>query len=106
MPAVARVGDTVNTGHGCDTTTTIYATGGARDVYINGLLAATEGSQLAPHNITNPAPPPAPPCVPHPGQKVNTGSSKVYVNGKKLARVGDSADQGQISKGSDNVFAN
>lgn len=107
MPGVARVGDTVNTGHGCDATTTILATGSSSNVYVNGLRAALQGTELAPHNITNPAPvPPNPPCISHPGQKVNSGSSKVYVNGKQLARVGDSADLGSISKGSTNVFAN
>lgn len=107
MPGVARVGDTVNTGHGCDTTTTILATGSSPDVYVNGMRAALQGTQLASHNITNPAPvPPNPPCIPHTGQKVNVGSSNVFVNGKQLARVGDSADLGSISKGSENVFAN
>lgn len=107
MPAVARVGDTVNTGHGCDTTTTILSTGSATNVYINGRLAALEGSQLAPHQITNPSQSPgSPPCIGHPGQKVNVGSSTVRVNGRRLARVGDSADLGQISQGSSNVFAN
>jgi uncharacterized Zn-binding protein involved in type VI secretion len=105
MPAAARVGDTVNTGHGCDTTTTILATGAASSVYINGLLAATQGADLALHQLPNPGTPP-PACVPHPGQKVNIGSSTVRVNGKSLARVGDSADLGSIRDGSSNVFAN
>jgi len=108
MPAVARVGDTVNTGHGCDTTTTILAVGSANNVYAEGLLVALQGSSLAPHNITNPAQPqpPNPPCIPHPAQKVNIGSSTVRVNGRAIARVGDSADLGNVSRGASTVFAN
>ena len=107
MPGVARVGDTVNTGHGCDTTTTIANAGSASNVYINGRLAALKDTQLNSHNITNPAQPqpPNPPCIPHPGQKVNVGSAKVLVNGRSLARVGDSADLGQITSGSSDVLA-
>ena len=107
MPAVARVGDTVNTGHGCDTTTTILAVGSANNVYAEGLLVALQGSSLAPHTITNPAPsPPNPPCIGHPGQKVNIGSSTVRVNGRPIARVGDSADLGRVARGASTVFAN
>jgi uncharacterized Zn-binding protein involved in type VI secretion len=104
MPAVARRGDTVNTGHGCDTTTTIIE--GSSDVIIQGSGAAYQGAALAPHTITNPASPPIPPCIGHPGQKVNVGSSTVRVNGKPLARVGDSADLGSIAAGATTVLAN
>jgi len=105
MPGVARVGDTVNTGHRCDTTTTISTLGSATNVFINGKLAALKDTQLSPHTITNPASPPIPPCIPHLGQKVNIGSTKVFVNGRPLARIGDSADLGQISTGSQDVLA-
>ena len=97
MPAAARQGDTVNTGHGCDGTTTIQGPC-SPNVNIGGKPAARMGDLLAAHQITNPAPsPPNPPCIPHPGQKINAGSSTVLINGLKAARVGDSADSGSIS---------
>lgn len=104
MPAAARRGDRVNTGHGCDTTTTIIE--GSSNVFINGQAATYQGAALAEHTITNPAPvPPNPPCISHPGQRVNVGSATVRVNGRSLARVGDSADLGNISSGASSVFA-
>ena len=103
MPGCARVNDTINTGHGCDTTATIV--NGSNNVFVNGRSATFEGADISSHQITNPAPPPAPTCIPHPGQKVNVGSETVKVNGKKMARIGDSADLGSVTGGSTNVFA-
>lgn len=103
MPGCARVNDTINTGHGCDTTATIVV--GSNNVKVNGRSATFRGADISSHQITNPAPPPAPPCIPHPGQKVNVGSSTVKVNGKPMARIGDSADLGSVTGGSTNVFA-
>tara|TARA_Y100000004_G_C8889374_1_gene401260 strand:- start:607 stop:924 length:318 start_codon:yes stop_codon:yes gene_type:complete len=103
MPGCARVNDTINTGHGCDTTATIIV--GSNNVFVNGRSATFQGADISSHTITNPAPPPAPPCIPHPGQKVNRGSSTVKVNGKAMARIGDSADLGSVTGGSTNVFA-
>lgn len=105
MPAVARRGDTVNTGHGCSATTTIVE--GSSNVLIEGSGATFQGAALANHTITNPSQAPgSPPCIGHPGQKVNSGSGSVIVNGKRLARVGDSADLGSIANGASKVFAN
>lgn len=102
MPAAARKGDKVNTAHGCDTITTIIE--GSLNVFIEGSAAAYQGALLAPHTITNPAPPPAPTCIPHLAQKVNIGSTTVKVNNKPLARIGDSADLGTITSGAKNVL--
>ena len=101
MPGIARQNDTVTTGHGCDTTTTIQQA--SPDVRINGRGAAYAGAALTSHTITNPAPPPAPPCIVHSAQ-VNAGYGRVLVNGRPIARVGDSADLGQISSGSGDVL--
>ena len=101
MRGVARQNDTVATGHGCDTTTTIQE--GSPNVRINGRGAAYANAALAAHTITNPAPPPAPPCIGHTA-KVNAGYGSVLVNGRPIARVGDSADLGQISTGSADVL--
>lgn len=101
MPGIARQGDNVITGHGCDTTTTIQQ--GSPNVRINGRGAAYAGAALASHTITNPAPAPAPPCIPHSAQ-VNAGYGRVLVNGKPIARYGDSADAGTISSSSGDVL--
>ena len=104
MPGCARVNDTINTGHGCDTTATIIV--GSNNVFVNGRSATFQGADISSHTITNPAPvPPNPPCIAHPGQKVNRGSTTVKVNGKPMARKGDSADLGSVTGGSINVFA-
>ena len=103
MGRCARVNDTISTGHGCDTTATIVV--GSNNVFVNGRSATFQGADISTHTITNPAPPPAPPCIAHPGQKVNVGSATVRVNGLPMARVGDSADLGSVTGRSLNVFA-
>ena len=96
--SAARVGDPVNTGHLCDTTTNIAE--GSPNVFIEGQSADYAGSALKPHLILA-----VDKCVPHIGTKVNSGSSKVFVNGKNLARVTDSADFGFITRGASTVFS-
>ena len=98
---IARQGDTVATGHGCDTVTTILE--GESTVIVEGQPVAHRSSPLAPHTITNPAL--IPPCIPHPNQIVNVGSETVLVGGLGIARFGDSADQGTITSGARTVIA-
>ena len=112
MPGVARVGDYINTGHLCDNTATISSTNAATNVYINGKLAALQGTQISPHTIESQrgVAPPGPPtnpsiCIPHLNEKVYAGSTTVKVNGKSMARKGDAADEGSVTGGSANVFA-
>lgn len=97
MSAVARKGDIVNTGHGCDSTTTIAEH--SPDVFADGINVARKGDSLTVHTVPDGAS-----CVPH-TSKINVGSGTVFVNGIPLARVGDSADSGSIAKGSGTVFA-
>lgn len=100
MPAVARDGDQTTTGHGCDSVTTVTGpTGSPAKVYANGIPVECQGNPVAPHTI-----PSGPACVPH-SAVINVGSSKVFVNGIPLARIGDSTDSGEIITGSPNVFA-
>ena len=102
MPAVTRTGDATTTGHGCDTTTTVV--GPSTDVFCNSLGVERKGDPTAAHTIPNSASPPV--CVPHSGAEINAGSDKnVKVNGKLIARIGDSCDGGNITEGSSNVFA-
>ena len=99
MPAVARDNgqDTINTGHGCTSTTTTAQ--GSSSVFINGFGACRVGDSLKTHTI-----PVGNKCVPH-SSKINAGSNSVFVNGIAIARNGDYADQGSISSGSSNVYA-
>tara|TARA_B100001996_G_C18198801_1_gene415156 strand:- start:78 stop:416 length:339 start_codon:yes stop_codon:yes gene_type:complete len=97
---VARHGDTVATGHGCDVTTTISDANTSSRVICEGEPVARVGDVMSLHTINNPAIPP-PLCIPHLGAQVNVGSAKVLVGGaggyKGIARLGDSADLGAIS---------
>ena len=109
MPGVAGRGDTVATGHLCDTTTTIGA--GSPNVKVNGKPMAFNGAAISPHSIEslrgvqppgtqfNPST-----CIPH-VTTVKAGSGTVRVNGKGVARINDAADEGRITGGSINVFA-
>lgn len=96
MPGIAREGDNVITGHGCDSTTTIQQ--GSPNVRINGRGAAYAGALLVSHTIGTP-----PACVVHTAQ-VNAGYGRVLVNGRPIARFGDSADAGSISSSSGDVL--
>ena len=110
MPGVSGRGDTVATGHLCDTTTTIGV--GSPNVFVNGKPVAFRGAAISPHSIESQrgVQPPGPPsnpstCIPH-TTTVKAGSGTVRVNGVGVARIGDAADDGSITGGSGNVFAN
>ena len=98
MPAACRKGDSLSTGHICSSTTTL-TTPGQSTVFANSLLMARVSDKTVPHPF-----PPNPPCANHTAA-VNAGSSTVLVEGKALARIGDSADAGSMTSGSSNVFS-
>lgn len=99
MPSAARAEevDTITTGHGCDTEAQIKGTL-QTSVLINGIIAAVKGDEIAPHTILSGIE-----CVPH-SSIVNAGSGTVFFEGIPAARIGDSADAGEIITGSENVF--
>lgn len=100
MPEAARITDTVNTGHLCDTTTTIKGNLQS-NVYINGLLAAVKGDLLENHTILAGST-----CIPHVAT-VLKGSASVYINNIRAARKDDEADTpglGKITGHSPNVY--
>ena len=97
MPAAARLGDTISTGHGCDGTSTI-AGALISKVKIDGIIAAVIGDAIAEHKIPSGAA-----CVSH-SATVGGASSKVKFEGIKAARFGDGADSGTITSGSPNVL--
>ena len=100
---VAIKGAACTTGHGCDAVTTVL--GGSPNVKIGNVGVLRQGDPLAVHTI-NQVPPLLPPCINHPAQIVNTGSATVIVNGRGVARVGDSVDiAGIITAGIPNVVA-
>ena len=99
MPKVSRKGDSLSTGHLCDTTTTLD-TPGQGTVFAESILVARKGDSTISHSIGA-----DPPCVAHTA-KVNAGSGTVYVEGKQCARVDDSTDAGAMTSGASTVFAN
>ena len=99
MPAVSRKGDSLTTGHIC-VSTTVLDTPGQGTCFANSILIARETDPTVSHPF-----PPNPPCAPHVAN-VNVGSPNVFVEGKAIARIGDSTDAGAMTGGSGNVFAN
>ena len=99
MPAVSRKGDSLSTGHICTGTTTLD-TPGQGTCFANSILIARVTDPTVSHPF-----PPSPPCAPHVAN-VNAGSPNVFVEGKAVARITDSADAGEMTSGSGNVFAN
>ena len=99
MPAVSRKGDSLSTGHICTSTTTLD-TPGQGTCFANSILIARVSDPTVSHPF-----PPLPPCAPHVAN-VNAGSPNVFVEGLAVARIGDSTDQGAMTSGSGNVFAN
>ena len=99
MPAVSRKGDSLTTGHICTSTTTLN-TPGQGTCFANSILIARVSDPTVSHPF-----PPLPPCAPHVAN-VNAGSPNVFVEGLAVARIGDSADSGNMTSGSGNVFAN
>ena len=99
MPAVSRKADSLSTRHACVGTTTLD-TPGQSTVFANSILVARIGDPTVSHPN-----PPNPPCPDHVAN-VNAGSPNVFVVGIEVARIGDSADAGNMTSGSGNVFAN
>ena len=98
MPAACRKGDSLSTGHICSSTTTLD-TPAQSSVFNDNKLMARKTDKTVPHPF-----PPNPPCANHTAQ-VNVGSESVFVEGLALARIGDSADAGEMTSGSVNVFS-
>ena len=98
MPAACREGDSLSTGHICSSTTTLD-TPAQSSVFNDNKLMARKTDKTVPHPF-----PPNPPCANHTAQ-VNVGSESVFVEGLPLARVTDSADAGEMTSGSVNVFS-
>lgn len=97
MAPVARIGDSITTGHGCDPVTTL--TGPSGNVFANSRGVERQGDPTVIHRLTGKG------CSISHTAAINSGSGTVFVNNKPIARVGDSADAGSITSGSPTVFA-
>ena len=105
MPAVARIGDIISTGHGCDSSSSIRQ--GSPNVFANGRGIARVGDSDT-HQIDvviETEEGPVVICVPH-TVTIGSGSSSVFVNGRRIARQGDTFSGEPIVSGSPNVFSN
>lgn len=100
MPAVARaqLKDSVATGHLCDATARILGGSLQNKVRIDGSLAAVHGDLIEPHTIKA-----GRNCDPHLATITGT-SSRVFIGGLSVSRIGDPADLGFIITGSSKVF--
>ena len=98
MPAVCRVGDALDTGHGCTGSTTIDTSNTDGTVTANGLNIIVVGAPTVEHAFP-------PNCATDHVETLKAGSGTVKVNGKKVGRVGDAADDGAMTAGSGNVSA-
>lgn len=103
MPEVARKDgkDTVDTGHGCDSTTVTDE--GSSNVFINGIGAVRAQDLCEPHLVDSVSFP-VPICVEH-TVALSTFSSSVFVNNRGIGRKGDAYNGHTITSGSSNVFA-
>ena len=97
---VCTKGDTLNTGHGCDTTSSLD-TPGQDKVYVEDKLVARVGDSTVPHNDGSDSPT----CSSQHTGSITQGSSKVYVVGELVARIEDAVDAGTLTSGSSKVFA-
>ena len=93
MPGISRKGDQLTTGHTCAGVTTLD-TPTQSTVRANNIVIARKTDKT----VVHPAPPP--PFCPAHVMMVNVGSSTVRVVGLPVSRIGDSADAGQLIKGS------
>jgi uncharacterized Zn-binding protein involved in type VI secretion len=100
MPAVCRVGDELNTGHGCDGTTTIDSSNTDGTVHANDIDVIVIGAPTVSHDITS-----GDDCAAH-TDVTKEGSPNVFINNIAVTRKKDAVDSGNMTEGSPNVFAN
>ena len=99
MPKISRKGDSLTTGHICVATTTLDTPNQSK-VFATGELIA----RITDKTVVHLFPPNVPPCGNH-FSTVKQGSNTVFAVGLAMARIGDSADAGAMTTGSNTVFA-
>jgi uncharacterized Zn-binding protein involved in type VI secretion len=100
MPAVTRAGDRVispdGSGKKCRfPMRTSVGQVNSVNVYVNGILVPVSGNLVAPHPKSG--------CSPD--TSTLSGSSRVFVGGQGIGRLGDKYGDNIVTKGSSNVFA-
>jgi len=105
MAAIAREGDSINTGHSCHTTSTLKLEsqkGNTSKVCANGKGISCLGDPVTSHNF-----PSVSNCVPCPDPVTESASSTVKIGGIGVCVVGDDVDSnagmGSITGGSPDV---
>ena len=102
MPAVSRQGDSVLSPNGSGfkcrmpLKTTVGEVNSVK-VYVNNILVVVQGNKVTPH--------PLPGCTAIDEAALSTFSSKVFVGGKGIGRIGDLYNDNVITQGSPTVFA-
>ena len=94
MPKVTRLGDL---GSGHDACPSRELATASNNVFANGRGVGRLGDSYVPHSC--------PDHLPHVGA-IAVGSETVFVNKKRLARIGDGIDcGGAVAEGSPNIFS-
>ena len=96
MTAVVRVTD-ISAGHGCFPPTNMVYTP-VQKTFINGLLVGVVGAQYSTHSCGNTV-------HPQSSRAVSSGSSKTFIEGYAVARIGDPIACGDTcAQGSEDTF--
>lgn len=100
MAAVTRAGDRVLSPDGAGKKCrfpmrTTVGQVNSFNVYVNNTLVPITGNLVSPHSKSG--------CIPDISTLI--GSSKVFVGGLGIGRIGDKYGDNTVSKGSSNVFA-
>jgi uncharacterized Zn-binding protein involved in type VI secretion len=100
MPGIVRIGDTVNTHHGCTSSTTITKAAPRTDtVFIDGIAVALAGDKTPIHSYGGRN------CSATHQVAFSNGSSTVFANGIALLRIGDTSSSEELTGGSGSVIA-
>ena len=102
MPALSRQGDTImspdGSGRDCDyPVETFVDQCNSNNVFANGKLVVVQGNKIAAHNKSG--------CSVDESTLTEV-SSKVFIGGKGVGRIGDKYGDNVITQGSSDVFAN
>lgn len=96
MASVVRLGDE-SSGHGCFPPTNLVTTP-ATKTYINGILIGLVGGQYSTHTCGDNT-------HPQSTRSIASGSTKTFVEGYSVARLGDPISCGDVcAQGSENTF--
>jgi len=99
MTGIARIGDSINTNHGCTGSTTITMTRSSSTVFIDNIAVAIVGDKTPTHSYGGRN------CSASHQITLANGSSSVFMDGAAVLRIDDVTSGEQITGGSSSVFA-